>query len=153
MAVDAFKPFSGDSHLEIPPDMWTHRIATKYQDRAPRRIRLPEGGDAIVGENSPIVYGGTGHYSGHTPEDFNPMVPDDYDETVGAGSAEQRLREQDADGIAGELLFPSNSIHSNSRTALIGPRWHNVRQLRGSLTHRRSRVSSLMTRSSSCAPQ
>ena len=115
MAEWAFKPFSGDSHLEIPPDAWTHRVDPKYRDRAPRRIRLPEGGDAVVGENSPIVYGGTGHYSGHTPEDFNPMVPDDYDETIGAGSPEQRLREQDEDGVAGELLFPSNSTWKVAR--------------------------------------
>ena len=115
MADAAFRPFSGDSHLEIPPDMWTHRVEARYRERAPRRIRLPEGGDAIVGENSPICYGGTGHYSGHTPEDFNPMAPDDYDETVGAGSPEQRVGEQDTDGISGELLFPSNSTWKVAR--------------------------------------
>jgi predicted TIM-barrel fold metal-dependent hydrolase len=111
----SFKPFSGDSHLEIPPDAWTHHVEAKFRDRAPRRIRLPEGGDAVVGENNPIVYGGTGHYSGHSPEDFDPMTPDDYDEIVGGGGPGQRLREQDADGVAGELLFPASSTWKVAR--------------------------------------
>jgi uncharacterized protein len=43
------------------------------------------------------------------------MAPDDYDETVGAGSPSQRLAEQDTDGVAGELLFPSNSTWKVAR--------------------------------------
>jgi len=110
-----YRLFSGDSHLEIPPDWWTPRVPSKYRDRAPRRIKLPDGGDAVVGENAPICYGGTGHYSGKTPESFNPMVPIEYAETVGSGPPQQRLEEQDADGVEGELLFPSNTAFKVAR--------------------------------------
>jgi uncharacterized protein len=96
---------SGDSHLQIPPDRWTHRVPAKYKDLAPRRIRLPEGGDGVVGVGGNLVWGGTGSYAGHTPEDYYPMAPIDYDETVGSGGPEQRVKEQDADGIEAELIY------------------------------------------------
>src|SRR3954452_2710882 len=110
-----FDRISGDSHLEIPCDRWTHRVPDMYRDRAPRRIKLPGGGDGFIGENSPLVFGGTGQYSGRDPEEFNPMVAVDFDTSVGCGPPEQRLREQDADGITAELLFPSNTAMKASR--------------------------------------
>jgi predicted TIM-barrel fold metal-dependent hydrolase len=50
------------------------------------------------------MYGGTSLYGGRKPEDFDPTVLD-FDATPGCGSAEQRLREQDIDGIDAEVLF------------------------------------------------
>src|SRR6266516_3774464 len=85
---------SGDSHLQIPPDRWTHRVPAQYRDLAPRRIRMPQGGDGVVGIGGNLVWGGTGSYAGHTPEDYYPMAPIDYDETVGSGGPEQRVKEQ-----------------------------------------------------------
>src|SRR5678815_333966 len=32
-----------DRHFESSPDQWTHRVAKRYRDRAPRRIKLPNG--------------------------------------------------------------------------------------------------------------
>src|SRR5207245_5955101 len=71
-----FRP-SGDSHLQIPPDRWTHRVPAQYRDLAPRRIRMPQGGDGVVGIGGNLVWGGTGSYAGHTPEDYFPMAPID----------------------------------------------------------------------------
>src|SRR5947208_1743720 len=96
---------SGDSHLQIPPDRWTHRVPEKYRDLAPRRVRLPDGGDGIIGPEGGLIWGGTGNFAGHTPEDFNPMAPIDYAEAVGSGGPDQRVREQDADGIEAELIY------------------------------------------------
>jgi predicted TIM-barrel fold metal-dependent hydrolase len=100
-----YRLISGDSHLQIPPDRWTHRVPEKYRDLAPRRIRLPQGGDGVLGVGGDLVWGGTGSFAGHTPENFNPMVPIEYDEAVGSGGPEQRVREQDADGIEAELIY------------------------------------------------
>lgn len=111
---------SGDSHLEIPCDRWTHRVPAPYRDRAPRRVRLPGGGDGFVGEGSPLIFGGTGHYAGHTPESFDPMVAVDMDTAAGSGPPEQRLREQDVDGVGAEVLFPSNTAMKLCRS--IGDR-------------------------------
>jgi hypothetical protein len=46
--------FSADSHLEISPQRWTGRVPEKFRDRAPRLIKLPNGGDGIVVENRSV---------------------------------------------------------------------------------------------------
>ena len=43
---------SSDSHLEIPPERWTHRVPAQYRDLAPRRVTLPHGGDALIIDGS-----------------------------------------------------------------------------------------------------
>jgi uncharacterized protein len=100
----SYRYISADSHFESPPEQWTHRVPQKYRDRAPRRIRLPNGYDGLLVEGSRLVYGGTSLYGGRIPEAFDPTIMD-FDRTPGCGSAEQRLREQDQDGVDAEILF------------------------------------------------
>ncbi len=112
-----YRNISGDSHLEIPCDFWTPRVPEKYRDRAPRRIKLPSGGDGFIGEGVPLIYGGTGHFAGKTPEEFDPLALD-FDEAAGSGGPEQRIKELDADGLDAEVLFPSptaNRVYRNIR--------------------------------------
>ena len=99
-----YRFISADGHFESPPEMWTHRVAAEYRDRAPRRIELADGRDAVVNEGQSLTYGGTSWYGGGPPERFDPtrIV---YDNTPGTGGPEQRLREQDEDGIDAEVLF------------------------------------------------
>jgi transcriptional regulator with XRE-family HTH domain len=99
-----YRYISADGHFESPPEQWTHRVPKQYRDRAPRRIKLANGRDGLLIEGRPLVYGGTSLYGGRAPEDFDPTVLD-FDSTPGCGSAEQRLREQDEDGIDAEVLF------------------------------------------------
>ena len=99
-----YRYISADGHFESPPEQWTHRVPKQYRDRAPRRIKLADGRDGLLIEGRPLVYGGTSHYAGRPPEDFDPIMLD-FDATPGCGSAEQRLREQDQDGIDAEVLF------------------------------------------------
>lgn len=106
--------FSGDSHLEVPYDRWAHRIAEPYRDLAPQRIRLAHGGDGYVLQGKPIPPGGTANFAGHALDEFDPRIVR-YDEEVGAGPPEQRLREQDTDGVEGEVLYPGGG---GSRLAL-----------------------------------
>jgi predicted TIM-barrel fold metal-dependent hydrolase len=107
-----YRYFSADSHFECLPETWTHRIPAKYRDRAPRRIKLADGRDAIVVEGQPLEYRGTNLFAGKGPEDFNPTHLD-FENAVGAGSPKQRLKEQDADGIDGELLFATEARNTN----------------------------------------
>lgn len=100
---------SGDSHLQVPADFWTNRVPEEYRDLAPRRVKRPEGGEAIVAADGNSYWGATGSYAGHTPETFDPMVAFDFGDAVGSGPPEQRLREQDQDGVDAELLFPGTS--------------------------------------------
>ncbi len=99
-----YRFISADGHFESPPEMWTHRVPAEYRDRAPRRIKLADGRDAVVNEGQPLTYGGTSWYGGGPPERFDPtrIV---YDNTPGTGGPEQRLREMDEDGIDAEVLF------------------------------------------------
>jgi len=99
-----YRFISADSHYESPPEHWTHRVAKQYRERAPRRIKLANGKDALAVEGKPLIYGGTSLYGGRPPEEFDPTYLD-FDATPGCGSAEQRLREQDRDGIDAEVLF------------------------------------------------
>ena len=103
-----YRYFSADSHFESLPETWTHRVPAKYRDRAPRRIKLADGRDAIVEEGQPLEYRGTNLFAGKPLEQFNP-VHLDFENSVGAGSPQQRIKEQDADGIDGELLFASEA--------------------------------------------
>jgi predicted TIM-barrel fold metal-dependent hydrolase len=103
MARD-YRYVSADSHFESPPEQWTHRVPKQYRERAPRRIRLSDGRDGLQLEGQRMTYGGTSLYGGRPPESFDPTIMD-YDNTPGCGSAEQRLREQDQDGVDAEVLF------------------------------------------------
>jgi uncharacterized protein len=98
---------SGDSHLEVASSCWVHRVPEKFRGDAPRLERLADGTDAWfirderVGQaNAFDLYGGKGR------DVWEPMGQT-YDTTPGTGPAEQRLREQDVDGIEAEVLFPA----------------------------------------------
>ena len=106
-----YRYFSAYSHFECPPDMWTHRVPKAHRERAPRRVKLPNGNDIIVEEGKPITFRGTNQFAGKSIETFSP-VGLDFDNAVGAGTPQQRLKEQDADGIDAELLFASEARNS-----------------------------------------
>ena len=116
----SYRYISADSHFESPPEQWTQRVAKKYRDRAPRRIKLANGRDALVLEGKQLIYGGTSLYGGRAPADFDPTILD-YDNTPGCGLAGQRLREQDQDGIDAEVLFALDVRNSaiQDKAALI----------------------------------
>ena len=103
-----YRYFSADSHFESLPETWTHRVPAQYRQRAPRRVKLPDGRDAILEEGLPLEYRGTNLFAGKSPEEFNPVCLT-FETSAGAGSPQQRLKEQDADGIDGELLFASEA--------------------------------------------
>ena len=106
--VQQYRYFSADSHFECPPDMWTHRVPKAYRERAPRRVKLPNGNDIIVEEGRSITFRGTNQFAGKPLETFSP-VELDFDHAAGAGPPQQRLKEQDQDGIDAELLFATEA--------------------------------------------
>lgn len=101
-----YKIISGDGHVETPPD-FVRFVPEKWKDRAPRLIRLPDGGgDAWLMEGMPLTYAsqnlkgrGLVKFAGQSYFD------EDGGRAVGAGDGLQRLREQDEDGLDAELLF------------------------------------------------
>ncbi len=100
-----YRIFSADSHLEISTDRWTHRVPAKYRDRAPRMVKLPDGGDGIIIEGRDVYVLGlaiTGK-----PYEEHKLFGLTYQGSPGAGSPEERIHEQDQDGVDGEVLFTS----------------------------------------------
>src|SRR5439155_1113401 len=106
MARD-YRLMSSDGHLEVPPERWVHRVPEKYRDRAPRTVHLPDGGDALLIEGQPLLEANfldlrAGRPAGQW-QPFGLRVED----AAGTGSAEQRVQEQDMDGMEAEILFPA----------------------------------------------
>src|SRR6201988_630655 len=90
---------SADGPLEGPPERWANRVPEKYRARAPRRIRLPDGGDSQMIEGQPLLEANfldlrAGRAEG-TWQPFGLKVAD----AAGTGSARQRVKEQDEDGL------------------------------------------------------
>ena len=51
MATTSLPPLiSSDGHLEVLPERWTGRMPVRYRDKAPRTIKMPDGGDALLVE-------------------------------------------------------------------------------------------------------
>jgi predicted TIM-barrel fold metal-dependent hydrolase len=98
---------SSDGHLEVPPERWVHRVAEKYRDRAPRTVHLPDGGDAQLIEGRPLLEANFLDLRAGRPEGqwqpFGLRVED----AAGVGPPEQRVKEQDIDGLDAEVLFPA----------------------------------------------
>ena len=54
MGASALPPLvSSDGHLEVVPERWTGRMPAAFRDKAPRTIKLPDGGDALLVEGQP----------------------------------------------------------------------------------------------------
>lgn len=98
-----YQYISADSHLEVPPDRWRQRVPEAHRDRAPRLIQLPDGSDAWAVEGQPLYRGGANLTSGPV-EDRDPGRMK-YEGSPGTGTPEQRLGDQDLDGVDAEVLF------------------------------------------------
>jgi predicted TIM-barrel fold metal-dependent hydrolase len=82
-------------------------VPAKYRDRAPHTVHLPDGGDALMIEGQPLLEANfldlrAGRPAGQW-QPFGLRVED----AAGTGSPEQRVSEQDRDGIDAEVLFPA----------------------------------------------
>jgi len=107
--VREYKVISGDGHIDLNPDVWRDRVAAKWRERAPKRVKMPNGSDAVVidgGEPNTIGITRSVRVAHH---DLAKQVPT-FENSAGTGSPEQRVREQDQDGIDAEILFSQISF-------------------------------------------
>lgn len=101
-----YRYISADSHLEIPPDSWKHWVPENYVAFAPQRFTLPNGGDAFkVKGGGREQKGGMNLYAGSIPQEYYPGRQR-WEDCPGTGSPQQRLQEQDRDGVDAEVLYP-----------------------------------------------
>jgi predicted TIM-barrel fold metal-dependent hydrolase len=110
-ATREYRLISADSHLTEPGDLWTTRVDARFRDRVPRIERFEEG-DAWVleGVPHPIAFGFT-VCAGNKPEDLRDWM---FVEEMRAGGWDPavRIKEQDADGVDAEILFPNRPHQS-----------------------------------------
>ena len=109
-----FRIVDADCHILEPPDIWKNWLGSQWQDKAPKLVKDPEGGDAwltaVGGDPDPIGLVST------------PGMPFDkfrwfgvtYEEArAGCYNGEERLKDMDIDGVAAEILFPPQRTMSH----------------------------------------
>src|ERR1700730_10288756 len=103
---------SSDSHVFEPPDLWQTRIDPTFRDRAPRIERVG-GGDLVVVEADQILSGiGLISNAGarfEAPETIS--AHGRFEDVLRGGyDPEQHLKDMKLDGVAGEVLYPSQGL-------------------------------------------
>jgi predicted TIM-barrel fold metal-dependent hydrolase len=118
-----FKLISADSHVNEPPEAWA-RVQKQYGERAPRVVKDPPGvpkGTWLLIDGMPPV--GLSHYSKGLVVGKNHGISEveqekhfetirfnenfRYEDYPGGWEPAARLRDQDIDGVAAEILFSS----------------------------------------------
>jgi predicted TIM-barrel fold metal-dependent hydrolase len=107
MQTSAVPVIDCDSHVVEPPDLWTSRLATKYQDDAPHVEPDPVTGelrwhiaDRDVSGVGLHGHGGWKEYWPSYPPTFEELDPATHD-------AAARLKKLDEHGIDRQLIFPN----------------------------------------------
>ncbi len=103
---------SSDSHVFEPPDLWRTRIDAAFRDRGPRMMRI-DGVDQIVVEEHQVLSGiGLISNAGARFEAPETISGQGRFEDVHRGGydPEQHLADMRLDGVAGEVLYPSQGL-------------------------------------------
>lgn len=103
---------SSDSHVFEPPDLWTTRIDAAFRDRAPRMVRI-DGVDQLVVERDHVLSGiGLISNAGarfQAPDTISGQARFE-DVPRGGYDPEHHLADMRLDGVAGEVLYPSQGL-------------------------------------------
>ncbi len=103
---------SSDSHVFEPPDLWTTRIDKAFRQRAPRLVRI-DGADQLVVEEHQVLSGiGLISNAGarfEAPETISGLGRFE-DVPAGGYDPQQHLADMRLDGVAGEVLYPSQGL-------------------------------------------
>ena len=100
---------SADSHVVEPPDLWEKWLPKEFLSRAPKLVKDSEGGDAWQYRpgTPPVPLGLVTTYPGRNYESFKWTGARYSQVNQGAFHGPSRLREQDLDGVAAEVIYPS----------------------------------------------
>jgi predicted TIM-barrel fold metal-dependent hydrolase len=103
---------SSDSHVFEPPDLWKTRIDAAFRDRAPRMQRI-DGADQLMVEADQVISGiGLISNAGARFEAPETISAEGRFEDVHRGGydPDQHLADMRLDGVAGEVLYPSQGL-------------------------------------------
>lgn len=108
-----YKIISADSHMTEPMDLWETRLDKKYQDRAPKILFNKDSGShpalTFTVEDAPSMPVAGGFAAGIAGEELAEfLIKGDYKAARPSGwDPSERLKDQDIDGISGEILYPT----------------------------------------------
>ncbi len=99
---------SADSHITEPPGTYVDRIDRKFKDRAPRMVRDDKRGDMFVidGMSRPIMMGLVAA-AGKSAKELTAQGVKFEDMHRGGWDPEARMADQDRDGVAAEVIYPT----------------------------------------------
>ena len=99
---------SSDSHITEPPGTYINRIDKKYRDTAPRLVRDEKKGDLFVidGLKHPVPMGLVAA-AGKKAEELTAFGVKFEDLHRGGWDPDARLADQDRDGVAAEVIYPT----------------------------------------------
>jgi predicted TIM-barrel fold metal-dependent hydrolase len=99
---------SADSHVTEPPGCYRDRIDPAYRDRAPHVSTESDGGDSFVIDGMPgSVPMGIVAAAGKDPREIRKGETKFADLHRGGHDGKARLADQDRDGVAAEIIYPS----------------------------------------------
>jgi uncharacterized protein len=112
------KVISADSHMTEPGDLWVERLDQKFRDNAPRVVKKETTTGAAVG--APYVFVGPGFHpltvagvfaAGRSGDELREHMRRGYEAARPSGwDPVERLKDQDLDGVSGEVLYASLGI-------------------------------------------
>jgi uncharacterized protein len=106
--ISRLKPISADSHVTEPPGCYIDRIDPKFRDRAPHIIHDKVRGDLFIIDGLPdIVPMGVIAAAGQDPRAMRVDGVRFEDLHRGGWNAKERLTDQDRDGVAAEIVYPT----------------------------------------------
>ncbi len=99
---------SADSHITEHPDTYTQHIDRAFRDRAPHIVATHDHGDVFVidGMDRPIHLGLVAA-AGKLPDEITESGVKFEDLHRGGWDPEARLLDQDRDGVAAEIIYPT----------------------------------------------
>jgi len=114
MALRRFRIIDADGHVMEPRGMWERYIAPSLKDRAPRVVRLADGGTRISVEGRLCPRpDGTNRISPAMKDAFSTRVRESLGEYWEAQySAEAQLKAMDAGGVEISFLYPSQGLYT-----------------------------------------
>ncbi len=110
--MDSHLVISSDSHVFEPPDLWAQRIDAKFRNRAPRIERVGDVDQLIVEKDQMIAGIGLISNAGarfENPEQISAQGRFE-DVHIGGYDPEQHIKDMKLDGVAGEVLYPSQGL-------------------------------------------
>ena len=105
----SYRIISSDDHVVEPPDLWTTRAEARFRERAPRLVRMEDGGDWWVCDGRTGIPLATGAQAGRRFEEPEGLSHVDRFDNVRAGAyiPEEHVKDLDIDGVDVSITYPT----------------------------------------------